>query len=42
MRYVFGAFLVFTIGYFGGDILVASLWLGAVYGFIDTMRQGKI
>ena len=42
MRYVFGAFVLYSIGQFGGDILIAALWIGIAYGFIDLMKQGKI
>jgi len=39
MRYFFGATLLYFIGYSGGDVLIASLWVGASYGFIDIMRE---
>jgi hypothetical protein len=42
MRYVFGAFILYSIGQFGGNILIAALLIGIVYGFIDMMKQGKI
>ena len=42
MRYAVGAFLLYTIGYLGGDIIIASIWVGIAYGFIDLMKQGEI
>jgi len=42
MRYAVGAFLLYIVGYFGGDIIIASIWMGIAYGFIDLMKQGKI
>jgi len=42
MRYALGAFLLYSIGYLGGDIIIASIWMGVAYGFIDLMKQGKI
>ena len=40
MRYVFGAFVLYSIGFLGGDIIIASIWVGIAYGFIDIMKQG--
>ena len=42
MRYVIGAFMLYTIAYLGGDIIIASIWIGVAYGFIDLMKQGRI
>ena len=42
MRYVLGVFVLYSIGFSGGDILIASLCMGIAYGFIDIMKQGKI
>ena len=42
MRYAFGAFILYTVGYFGGDIIIVSIWMGIAYGFIDLMKQGEI
>ena len=42
MRYVFGAFVLYSIGFFGGDIIIASIWVGIAYGFIDLMKDNKI
>jgi hypothetical protein len=42
MRYFFGTWILYVIGYLGGDIIIASIWIGAAYGFIDLMKQGKI
>tara|TARA_B100001167_G_C16553490_1_gene204555 strand:+ start:256 stop:381 length:126 start_codon:yes stop_codon:yes gene_type:complete len=39
MRYIFGAFMLYWIGWVGGDILVSALWLGIAYGFIDLMKH---
>ena len=39
MRYFFGLWMLYGIGYLGGDIIVASLWVGAAYGFIDFMKE---
>ena len=39
MRYAFGAFILYTIGFFGGNIIIASIWVGIAYGFIDLMKQ---
>ena len=42
MRYAVGAFLLYIVGYFDGDIIIASIWVGVAYGFIDLMKQGEI
>ena len=42
MRYVIGAFLLYCIGWMGGDILLSAIWLGIAYGFIDLMKQQKL
>ena len=42
MRYALGAFLLYTIGYLVGDIIIASIWMGIAYGFIDLMKQGRL
>jgi hypothetical protein len=42
MRYFIGAFVLYIIGFLGGDVLMASLWVGASFGFIDLMKQGNI
>jgi len=39
MRYFIGAWVLFAIGYMGGDVLISSLWVGAAYGFIDFMKE---
>ena len=39
MRYLFGVSVLYSIGYFGGDVLTTSLWMGAAYGFIDLMKE---
>ena len=39
MRYFVGTWLLYAIAYMGGDIIVASLWMGAAYGFIDFMKE---
>jgi len=38
LRYFFGVWMLYGIGYLGGDIIVASLWAGAAFGFIDIMK----
>ena len=40
MRYAIGAFMLYWIGWIGGDIIISALWIGLAYGFIDTM-SGK-
>ena len=42
MRYILGTFLLYCIGWLGGDVLLAAIWMGAAYGFIDLMKQGNI
>jgi len=42
MRYAIGAFLLYAVGYLGGNIIIVSIWMGITYGFIDLMKQGKI
>ena len=42
MRYFIGAFVLYIIGFLGGDVLIASVWVGASFGFIDLMKQGNI
>jgi hypothetical protein len=42
MRYAVGAFLLYTVGYLGGNIIITSIWMGIAYGFIDLMKQGEI
>jgi hypothetical protein len=42
MRYVIGAFLLYCIGWFGGNILFSAIMIGVAYGFIDVMKQEKI
>ena len=41
MRYLIGALVLWCIGYFGGDILISSLWLGFAFGFIDKMNPNE-
>ena len=42
MRYFFGVSVLYSIGYFGGDVLTSSLCMGAAYGFIDHMKERSI
>jgi len=42
MRYFIGAWILYAIAYLGGDIIIASIWIGVAYGFIDLMKQGRI
>jgi hypothetical protein len=42
MRYFFGALVLYTIGYLGGNVLLAAIWIGIGYGFIDLMREGRM
>jgi|TARA_Y100000034_G_scaffold93735_1_gene113495 hypothetical protein len=42
MRYFFGVSMLYSIGYFGGDVLTSSIWIGAAYGFIDHMKERSI
>jgi hypothetical protein len=42
MRYAVGAFLLYTVGYLEGNIIITSIWMGIAYGFIDLMKQGEI
>ena len=42
MRYVIGAFMLYAVGWIGGNILMTALWIGVAYGFIDLMKQGRI
>jgi len=32
MRYAVGAFILYTVGYLGGDIIIVSIWMGIAYG----------
>ena len=41
MRYVIGAFILYGVGWIGGNILMTALWIGIAYGFIDYMA-GKV
>ena len=41
MRYFVGTMMLYWIGLLGGDILMSALWIGLVYGFIDSMK-GRI
>ena len=38
MRYIFGTFMLYCVGWMGGDFLFSAIFIGAAYGFIDTMR----
>ena len=38
MRYIFGTFMLYCVGWMGGDGLFSAIFIGAAYGFIDTMR----
>ena len=42
MRYFIGTWLLYAMAYLGSDIIIASIWVGVAYGFIDLMKQGKI
>ena len=42
MRYIFGTFVLYCVGWLGGDILLSAIFIGIAYGFIDLMKQGKI
>tara|TARA_Y100000780_G_scaffold2925_1_gene2715 strand:- start:259 stop:387 length:129 start_codon:yes stop_codon:yes gene_type:complete len=42
MRYLFGALVLYTVGYLGGNVLFAAIWIGIGYGFIDLMREGRM
>ena len=42
MRYLFGAWVLYIVGYLGGNVLMAAIWIGIGYGFIDLMREGKM
>jgi|TARA_Y100000310_G_scaffold2072_1_gene2582 hypothetical protein len=39
MRYFTGAFVLYCIGFMGGDVLFSALWIGIAYGFIDIMKE---
>ena len=39
MRYVIGAFMLYAVGWMGGNILISALWIGAAFAFIDIMRE---
>ena len=41
MRYVIGAFMLYVVGWMGGNILISALWIGAAFAFIDIMREGE-
>ena len=42
MRYIIGTFVLYCLGWLGGDILYAAFLMGVSYGFIDLMKPGKI
>tara|TARA_B110001454_G_scaffold201626_1_gene208159 strand:+ start:264 stop:392 length:129 start_codon:yes stop_codon:yes gene_type:complete len=42
MRYFFGVWILYAVGYLGGNILMAAIWIGIGYGFIDLMREGRM
>jgi len=42
MRYFVGTWLLYAIAYLGGDIIIASVWIGAAYGFIDFMKERSL
>ena len=42
MRYLLGAWVLYTVGYLGGNVMMAAIWIGIGYGFIDLMREGKM
>ena len=42
MRYVIGAFMLYWIGWIGGDTIISALWIGLAYGFIDTMSARSV
>ena len=41
MRYFIGTWLLYAMAYLGGDIIIASIWIGAAYGFIDLMKESE-
>ena len=41
MRYIFGTFVLYCVGWLGGDVLLSAVWIGAAYGFIDFMELGQ-
>jgi len=42
MRYFIGTWILYAIAYLGVDIIIASIWIGAAYGFIDLMKERNI
>ena len=38
-RYFIGGYILYWIGWFGGDIIIASISLGIAFGFIDLMKE---
>tara|TARA_Y100000310_G_C20467288_1_gene708265 strand:+ start:434 stop:562 length:129 start_codon:yes stop_codon:yes gene_type:complete len=38
MRYIFGTFMLYCVGWLGGDVLFSAIFIGVAYGFIDNMR----
>ena len=42
MRYFVGSWLLYATAYLGGDIIIASVWIGAAYGFIDLMKERRM
>ena len=42
MRYIFGTFMLYCVGWMGGDVLFSAIFIGAAYGFIDTMRGRSV
>ncbi len=41
MRYFFGAWMLYAVGYLGGNILLAAIGIGIGYGFLDLIREGR-
>jgi len=39
MRYIFGTFVLYCIGWLGGDILLSAIFIGVAYGFIEYMEH---
>jgi len=39
MKYIIGVFVLYCIGWLGGDIIVAAICIGLSYGFIDYMKE---
>jgi hypothetical protein len=42
MRYFIGTWLLYAMAYLGSDIIIASIWIGAAYGFIDLMKERRM